>query len=968
MKFQFLISFLLIFASAQNHPELNWQTIETNHFFIHFHNESERSAREASTVAEYIYPAITEMYQFEPDSKTHIIIKDTDDYANGAAYYYDNKIEIWAMPLDFDLRGSHRWMQNVITHEFTHIIQIGASMKYNRHFPGTYLQMMGYEDEKREDVLYGYPNVIISYPIPGTAVPPWLAEGTAQFMYPGANFDYLDSHRDMIIRDRVLNNNLLSFSQMNTFGKRGIGNESIYNQGFAFVSYLANRFGEDVLRKISVSLSKPFNYSIRKAMKDATGIDGVDLYKDWANELAMSYKSKTEHILQNTQTGELLENEGTTNIHPVWSPDNSKFAFLSNKDNDYFGQTDLFIYDFETSTSEKVAGGAQTAPTWVNDSTIIYAKKSKPNKNGSKYFDLYKINLMSEDEERLTTNSRLRSPVYHVKSNQIAAIRSYDGTSNILVSDADSINFMPITNFTDGIQMASLSWKDDLMMVDAVYHHNRNIYSVNIEIGKLEMIQSDNGDCRDMIMHKDVHVFATDRSGIFNLFQEDKGYLTNVLGGAFMPNVSDDNRILYSLYENGQYNIAILETPIVVTDSNVGYSINEYRNRPTSLLITNPNDSPTTPYKDTMPKPFILPRIMYDYGTIKPGFYFYANDVLDKLSVFGGASINKLADKDLFLMFEFKKFTPTFYTTLYWITRNITQSSVFYDINYSNDDFSIQLFASDIGVRFPIKNEHFWIEFNYAKYRQSFNTIIFNEHNQVVAQGGYGFDYLSSKAIKFKWNHKRIKSEFAGKMLPSNGYEIQSCMSYELNGLIDGFSFNDDYGTYDEILVENNTARIELDIDKHWTFNHKNKIVGSIDMHVGWLSNYEIDNYFYFMGGGLPGIKGYTYFDSTMTGPTKTILTTSLRLPLFIEKNITIAHYNITNFSIGFITQVGGAYKGQILDYLIDNNYQLSSGIELRLSGYSFYAYPTAISYEYHKPPFDNAQDAKHYLTILFDF
>ena len=120
---------------------------------FHYHNETERSCREAATVAENIYFPITQFYDFEPDSKTHIILKDTDDYANGAAYYYDNKIEIWALPLDFDLRGSHRWLQNVITHEFTHIIQIGAAMKFPRRFPAGFVQIMGYEDEKRPDVL-----------------------------------------------------------------------------------------------------------------------------------------------------------------------------------------------------------------------------------------------------------------------------------------------------------------------------------------------------------------------------------------------------------------------------------------------------------------------------------------------------------------------------------------------------------------------------------------------------------------------------------------------------------------------------------------------------------------------------------------------------------------------------------------------------------------------------------------------
>ena len=109
--------------------------------------------------------------------------------------FYDNKIEIWTKPIDFDMRGSHRWIQNVVTHEFVHIVQIGAAMKYSNKIPAFYLQTIDYEDEKRDDVLYGYPNQIISSPLPGTSVPPWFAEGVAQYMYSKINYDFWDSHR-----------------------------------------------------------------------------------------------------------------------------------------------------------------------------------------------------------------------------------------------------------------------------------------------------------------------------------------------------------------------------------------------------------------------------------------------------------------------------------------------------------------------------------------------------------------------------------------------------------------------------------------------------------------------------------------------------------------------------------------------------------------------------------------------------
>ena len=61
---------------------------------------------------------------------------------------------------------------------------------------------------------------------------------------------------------------------------------------------------------------------------------------------------------------------------------------------------------------------------------------------------------------------------------------------------------------------------------------------------------------------------------------------------------------------------------------------------------------------------------MVDYNTIKPGFYFMGNEVLDRFSIFGGASTNKLLDMDIFLLLEYRKFHPTFYTNLFWISRH----------------------------------------------------------------------------------------------------------------------------------------------------------------------------------------------------------------------------------------------------------------------------------------------------------
>ena len=69
-----LFLFLPLYGGA-NHPELEWKTLESDHFLVHFHNGTERTAKEVVNIAEFIYTPATELYNYQPKQKTHIIIK-----------------------------------------------------------------------------------------------------------------------------------------------------------------------------------------------------------------------------------------------------------------------------------------------------------------------------------------------------------------------------------------------------------------------------------------------------------------------------------------------------------------------------------------------------------------------------------------------------------------------------------------------------------------------------------------------------------------------------------------------------------------------------------------------------------------------------------------------------------------------------------------------------------------------------
>src|ERR1700674_2078644 len=84
------------FAQFDPNPQLDWFTIETAHFYIHYHNGAERTANAVAKIAEEIYGPITKLYNYVPKDKTSFIINDESDYSNGATDYYGNRIEIQA--------------------------------------------------------------------------------------------------------------------------------------------------------------------------------------------------------------------------------------------------------------------------------------------------------------------------------------------------------------------------------------------------------------------------------------------------------------------------------------------------------------------------------------------------------------------------------------------------------------------------------------------------------------------------------------------------------------------------------------------------------------------------------------------------------------------------------------------------------------------------------------------------------
>ncbi|MGM0589693.1 MAG: hypothetical protein ACQETE_14820 [Bacteroidota bacterium] len=570
----------------QNH--LNWYTLESDHFMVHFQEGSDRSARQIAVIAEEVYPGITDLYQHEPDQKVSIVLQDREDYSNGAAYFFDNKIDIWVPALDTPFRGYHHWLRNVISHEFTHIVQIQAGMKRNRHIPAWYLQWLSYEDVRRPDVLYGYPNALFTYPLASVSIPAWLAEGTAQFQRNGWKYEQWDNHRDMLLRTRILDDNYLRLDEMGTFAsKNSLERELVYNQGYAFTYYLAQRLGEPVLSEITATAAQSSKFDISDILEEATDIPADSLFEDWITSLETHYQAVTNQLAPTP--ADTIEDQGFLNMNPRYHPDGSLF-YLTNRGQDYSilrlisshaadstanhafriplpnNQPGLSCGFQSRALADRISGSYDIHP---DGSQLVYSK-AQPNKWGERYNDLYLIHLdqPNRDPQQLTQRARLSDPAWAPDGKTIAAVQERDGSQNLVLYRPANDSLTILTDFQHGEQLFTPRWHPDGTALFISYGDTTGRHLYRFELAQNEMHAVPLGwdrtvDIRDPAVgpHGRYLYFAAAPHGIFNIYRTplrgsgQPEQLTQVLGGAFMPAVSPEGKLTYASYTSTGYKL-----------------------------------------------------------------------------------------------------------------------------------------------------------------------------------------------------------------------------------------------------------------------------------------------------------------------------------------------------------------------------------------------------------------------------
>lgn len=585
-------------AAKFNAFGLKFYTSETEHFRIHYHKGLEHVIPRVATQCEKLYNIYRNTYGLTLPDKTDFVVID-GDVSNGWAFANTNTITIWTHDFDFNLRGSHDWYEDVITHEYAHIVSIQAGLKLPPSIPELRLGFFSHPNEPRR--------VEAFQSIAGNILPMWFAEGIAQYSSSLHGTDSWDAHRDMILRTLTLSGKLLSWDHMQTFAGKGDDYEKTYNSGFSMVKYIADKYGEDKIVALLRESDKIHRMDFDGAMKKVFGISGKAFYNKWKQHLERRYRKQLDSIGPQLY-GRKLNKDGYENYWPRFSSDGSKVYFLSNGKNDY-GFKLLYTVSLSDTVEEKkkikpVSGIKSIFDIHPKSGKICYVasdpKKSilPPHLGGNVTSDLF-IDTIPPDKKKfrlfpkktykqLTEKQSIFNAAFSPDGNMLACAKRSVEKFYLALADTTGKNFRLVYPSKNSPEQEigfiySIDWSPDGKNIAFSYfdRDNRKIALYDTIHHTCNVLCDTDHDERDPSFSPDGRYlyFSSDRSGIFNIYRysfhdSTLEQLTNVTGGAFAPSVSPDgNRFVYAGYDKDGYGIYLMDSIRTISDKKVSSGI-----------------------------------------------------------------------------------------------------------------------------------------------------------------------------------------------------------------------------------------------------------------------------------------------------------------------------------------------------------------------------------------------------------
>ncbi|MBS1550999.1 MAG: PD40 domain-containing protein [Bacteroidetes bacterium] len=550
------------------YKEFKWKYIQSKHFDIYFSQGGEKLAQFTANVAENSLKNLTENLDYNIVNRIPVIVYNShndfqqnnviDEYlpegVGGVTELFKNRVNV-------PFEGDYEKFRHVIHHELLHAFM-------NEMFYGGSVQNIISR------------NITLSFPL-------WFSEGMAEVQ----SLYGLNKETDMFMRDASINNYVPPLEN--------IGGYFAYRGGQSFFAFLADTYGEDKLGLLMNNI-KTFG-DVDQGFKETFKTDIEKLDEKWQKYLKKTYwpdlKIREDVKDFSKQLTDHEKDGGYYNVAPAISPDGSKFAFISNKD-DLF---DVFIANTKNGKIIKklIAGNNSTdfeelhiltpSLTWSPDGRKLAITAKAGDRDV-----IYIVDVNSEDKSILPLNF---NTIYYVSwspvDDNIAFIGANGDRSNLYVYNLKKKKLETLTD--DIFSDANPSWSPDgkkifftsdrsgytdpatipadLKMWNYDYS-NTDFYSIDLQTRKIERLS-------DLKYSKESYaqsssdgkklIYLSDKNGITNIYLREidssgnftERPITNALNPIDQLSLSKDGqKLLFVSLNKGGYDIFSMDNPL----------------------------------------------------------------------------------------------------------------------------------------------------------------------------------------------------------------------------------------------------------------------------------------------------------------------------------------------------------------------------------------------------------------------
>jgi WD40 repeat protein len=445
------------------------------------------------------------------------------------------------------------------------------------------------------ELVHAFQYDITGHGLPGYAgglgsmeqLPLWFIEGMAEYLSLGP----IDPNTAMWMRDAT-QHDLPSVSDLDN------PKYFPYRYGQALLAYIGGRWGDKKLGRLLRVAGARGN--IDRAIDSVLSIKPDSLSKAWHEALHKMYDPLVKETSKPSDYGPSVISDknggGELNVSPVLSPDGKQLVFFSERD---LFSIDLYIADALTGKIKRNIFKAELDPHFQSLEFIYSAGAWDPSGKRFMFSAVQKgrpvLTLLNPEDGKIEREIRfpklgeIYNPSWSPDGRYVAFSALDGGLSDLFIYDLQADSLRRLTD--DAYADLEPAWSPDgKSLAFATDRFTTQLGDLKIGNYRLALMDVQSGRITPLPGFENAKninpqwspdganiYFLSDRDGITNIYKLSVGsghvtQITNLYGGvsgitAISPALSsslDSNRLAYSVFEDGKYNIYRIDSSAVL--------------------------------------------------------------------------------------------------------------------------------------------------------------------------------------------------------------------------------------------------------------------------------------------------------------------------------------------------------------------------------------------------------------------